>query len=684
MTRKLLFSFFALVFGLTFIVSQEINAQTSSTETSPYIGTVSPSHGINSMWDVELSFDVTAASGGAGNAGAEFDGTYFYTTRWASNLIHKYDMAGNLVEAFSIPGVSGLRDLAFDGTYMYGGAASTTIYQMDFTTKTLVGTISSPVSVRFIAYDEVNDAFWCGNWADNPTLVSRSGANLGSFVTGLAGQYGAAYDNVSDSGPFLWIFDQGAGAGTPQIIYQFDIATGTATGVTHDVMTDVGAGNTSAIAGGLFTTSDFVSQTFSIGGLLQGTPDMFFVYELVPIGGTTITIAEAIEDLDGDFVPDRLGQTVNIEGVVFSPNYQTTNNSYYISDGTAGTDIFMYSPPLYAWDFGDMLQITGVVNQYNGMTEIIPADSTGWVFVSSGNPGPNPIVLTLAQYLANPELYEGSLVGFVSLSLVGGTWPANGSSANLQFSDGNDTVTFRIDSDTDIDGQPEPTWPQDILGIGSQYDSSPPYDGGYQIFPRYYATDFLPPGTLPVELTSFTAKASLNSVLMNWNTASEINNHGFEIQRNNGSGFITIGFVQGQGTSTQSHSYSYVDQNLPVGHYTYRLKQMDFQGSYSFSSEVSVDINPVSYSLEQNYPNPFNPSTIINFNLKVDSKVTLKVFNILGQEVVQLLNGAITAGNHQISFNASQLNSGVYLYRLEATGIDGSTFSAVKKMMLTK
>jgi len=195
------------------------------------------------------------------------------------------------------------------------------------------------------------------------------------------------------------------------------------------------------------------------------------VFELGDTGGGTITIAEAIEDLNGDFVPDRLGQTVTVEGVIFSPNYQTTNSSFYIDDGTAGTNIITFGSPVLTWAMGDMLQITGEVDQYNGMTEIIPA-----------------------QYYADPEAYEGSLVGFVSLTLVGGTWPTS-SSTNLDFSDGIDTLTFRIDSDTDIPGQPEPTWPRDILGIGSQFDSSTPPDGGYQIFPRFYATDFLPPNS---------------------------------------------------------------------------------------------------------------------------------------------------------------------------------------------
>ncbi len=401
-------------------------------------------------------------------------------------------------------------------------------------------------------------------------------------------------------------------------------------------------------------------------------------------GATVIPISQAIEDLNNDFIPDHLGDTVTVQGVIFSPNYQTSNNSFYISDGTAGTDIFVYGPPVFTWNMGDMLEVTGEVTQYNGMTEIVLLDTSSWSLISTGNPTPEPVVLTLAQYKANAEMYEGSLVGFMSLDLAGGTWPAAGSSANLQLTDGPDTVTFRIDSDTDIDGQPEPTWPVDVIGIGSQFDASVPYDGGYQIFPRYYATDFLPAGSLPVELTSFTAEANLNSVSLNWKTASETNNKGFEIQRNSGSGFATVGFVQGHGTSTQPNSYSFVDQNIAAGQYTYRLKQHDFQGTSSFSSEVSVEVMPVSYSLSQNYPNPFNPTTMINFNLRVDSKVSLKIFNILGQQVSQLISGSMVAGNHQVNFDASKLNSGVYLYRLEATGIDGSSFSAVKKMMLTK
>ena len=189
----------------------------------------------------------------------------------------------------------------------------------------------------------------------------------------------------------------------------------------------------------------------------------------------------------------------------------------------------------------------------------------------------------------------------------------------------------------------------------------------------------------PVELTSFTSSVSGNDVTLNWSTATEVNNQGFNVERNSGNGFEKVGFVAGFGTTTEQHSYSFVDDNLSSGSYTYRLKQVDYDGTFEYSEEIQVDITtPDVYSLEQNYPNPFNPSTQIAYGLAVDSKVTLKVFDVLGQEVATLINGNVAAGNHEINFNASNLNSGVYFYKIEATGVDGTNFTSVKKMILTK
>ncbi len=190
---------------------------------------------------------------------------------------------------------------------------------------------------------------------------------------------------------------------------------------------------------------------------------------------------------------------------------------------------------------------------------------------------------------------------------------------------------------------------------------------------------------IPVELTSFTANVNGNDVQLNWSTASETNNSGFEVERNSGHGFVTIAFIEGFGTTSEVNNYSYADNSLNVGSYSYRLKQVDLDGTFSYSNVAAVEvIAPEEYSLDQNYPNPFNPSTIINFNLAADSRVSLKVYDILGTEVTTLINRNFTAGTHQVEFSAENLNSGMYFYRLDAAGSEGQEFSSVKKMMLIK
>jgi hypothetical protein len=191
---------------------------------------------------------------------------------------------------------------------------------------------------------------------------------------------------------------------------------------------------------------------------------------------------------------------------------------------------------------------------------------------------------------------------------------------------------------------------------------------------------------VPVELTSFAANVINGVVELNWATATETNNNGFAIERKSiNSEFTQIGFVPGFGTTTEPRSYSFTDNNVTPAVYSYRLKQVDYDGTFKYSDVVEVDVlAPAVFALDQNYPNPFNPSTIINFRLAADSKVILKVFDVLGQEVANLISGNLRAGSHEINFNASNLNSGVYFYRIDATGIDGTNFTSVKKMILTK
>lgn len=187
---------------------------------------------------------------------------------------------------------------------------------------------------------------------------------------------------------------------------------------------------------------------------------------------------------------------------------------------------------------------------------------------------------------------------------------------------------------------------------------------------------------LPVELSSFTANVTLNGdVELQWITETEINNHGFEIERRTQNGnYLTIGFVKGNGTITERKYYSYTDKNLEPGKYFYRLKQIDFNGAYEYSNEIEVDVIPVKeFALHQNYPNPFNPTTKISWQSPVSSHQTLKVFDILGNEIATLVNEFREAGRYEITFDGSQLPSGVYFIKLIT---DYQT--DVKKMILNK
>ena len=200
----------------------------------------------------------------------------------------------------------------------------------------------------------------------------------------------------------------------------------------------------------------------------------------------------------------------------------------------------------------------------------------------------------------------------------------------------------------------------------------------------YYQT-IVTDDIVPVELMSFTFQVNDNDITLNWVTATETNNQGFEVQRKTGEEFSTIAFINGYGTTTETHNYSYTDQNLAPGTYTYRLKQVDYDGSAYYYDELNIEVlPPVQFALNQNYPNPFNPSTKISYSLAVDSKVNLTVYNLLGETVSTLVNSVVPAGKHDISFQGENLNSGIYFYRLDAVGVDGTNFSQVKKMMLTK
>ncbi len=187
---------------------------------------------------------------------------------------------------------------------------------------------------------------------------------------------------------------------------------------------------------------------------------------------------------------------------------------------------------------------------------------------------------------------------------------------------------------------------------------------------------------VPVELINFSAAAIPGKVTLNWETVTEIDNQGFIIERkSSGSAeWSRAGYVDGKGTTTEKTFYSFYDVPSASGHYFYRLKQLDYNGTFEYSNEVDVDYHtPQGFSLSQNYPNPFNPSTSIKFSIPQENTVSIVIYNVLGKEISTLLNEQRPAGTYSITFDASSLPSGLYFYKLSA-----GKFEQTRKMLLIK
>ena len=331
---------------------------------------------------------------------------------------------------------------------------------------------------------------------------------------------------------------------------------------------------------------------------------------------------------------------------------------------------------------------SAVIVQNNDLVKLLGSKTAGiwymsfWIYIPTGKAGyfntlngftPNPFQWGMECYFdvgGAGRLLNGATVNFswtpntwqfvqvvVDLGLDQAQFWFNGSQvASWQWTRGNPgSYALRLDA-------------QDFFGATVNDE---------MYFDDYWFADHM----IPVELTSFTAIANNGVVELNWATASETNNHMFEIQRqSSGSEFATIGFVNGHGTTTETQEYSYIDRTVSTGTYSYRLKQVDFDGSYEYSDVVEVDVQaPLEFAMGQNFPNPFNPSTSIQYSIPETGNVRLAVYNLIGEEIAVLVNGTVQAGHYEVSFNASSLPSGVYLYKLQSTNS-----IEVKKMMLLK
>jgi len=713
-------------------------------DVGPSSGSVKPTFPFTeALWDIQFNYDANAVTGAAGNAGAIYIESLneFWTSRWAANNLHRWTSAGTLIEQFTITSVTGVRSLTSDGTLIYAGVNTTTIQVIDPITRTRVGTITAPQSVRYLAYDPTadggNGGLWLGNFTTNLQLVSLTGTVLTTHPyagLGVTSIYGAAWDGYSAGGPYLWLWGQGAGSGTPQWIVQVNPATGMPTGVTHDVGTDII--DAAGIAGGLFIAEGLVPGFATLGGLWQGGPDRLFGYELAPVG-PPVGPGPATNP---NPVNGSTGVDVNADISWTNPAGATSIEVFW---GTSpGSLVSVYSGvPVTIWDPGTMAYSTPYywkVNETDGSgtttgalwsftTEADPsivqaffddfeAGAGNWTITNDGGTcvwevffPPYPNVYTLPAP-AGGGMFSADVdecgSGTTLLSTATVTNPIDATLYQTVWLEFDNDFLFLDPADAcyvevSTDGTNWTTvWSQIGASLRNTHEMvdltaevalssfwirlrsvQPFWDWWWTVDNVAIYNDNL----VPVELTSFTANTTSGSVNLNWQTATETNNYGFEVERKaTGQEFTKVGFVAGYGTTTETKNYSFVDNSVISGSYTYRLKQVDLDGRFEYSNEVEVDLAPTSYSLAQNYPNPFNPTTKIDFSLASDSKVTLKIFDVIGQEVITLFNGNLSAGVHSQNFDASSINSGVYFYTIEAVGVDGTNFSSTKKMMLTK
>jgi hypothetical protein len=935
---------------ILFVLSVNLFSQ-DSREISPELTGYTQNHPTEAMWDVVFDVSLQAATGTLGHAGVVWIPTLqqFWVSRWASGMVIVLNAAGTAVDSFTTSGFTGTRGFTWDGQYVYAVAATNAIRQIDPATRATLSTITTPTTVtgRFVSYDPTadggNGGFWMGNWNAgnlNYYLVSRTGALLTQINnTAITGTYGLTWDGRSPGGPFLWVWSQGTGANTPQNLIQISIATGQPTGVQRNVTADVGVGDVNAIAGGLFMSTDFVTGKLVLGGVLQGTPDRLFAYELLTLDAGVLQPFNLTNPLSGAIItsfphsstpftitwdtsragasykwvfgtptlPTRfftfpagsnsltmtLGQldqllaenSVPPGGTVvgqwdvwaFRGNFpandslKSTNGPWNIylkrglpvlspftlanpaDNSTIVTSVFNGTPVninwnrsgegvSYKWKFGTGLKginavvltlpangggydtaltvINNALDAVLGGLGVNPGDSISgqwavWAYngidsvrstnvfnvtfkrqgrgdvvvaydsantacraakdsvaaflsgrgitfdlfnrgsqsatvaisfrgykkvlvIGEGTSSMSVIVKdSLKAYLANPAPgtraraaifsedigynYGRSGSSYLDLDFInnwlgwnfvldrpstGAAQGLVGSYINFNLTDStvgswpdvisrfdpnttHDLYKFRGDGATSAVGKVGATYTIATFGVDLESLRNANDGPGGSPIGRFLsgAFEYLnTDGNVPVELTSFKGSVNDGVVRLEWTTATELNNSGFEIERKSQNGsFVNIGFKPGFGTTSEPKVYSFTDNSVSAGTFTYRLKQVDHDGTSTYSPEIEVDVTaPAEYSLSQNYPNPFNPSTTIKFGLRVESRVSLKIFNTLGQEVMLLINENREAGVHSLSFDASKLSSGVYFYKIEANGVDGSTFAETKKMILTK
>ncbi len=462
------------------------------------------------------------------------------------------------------------------------------------------------------------------------------------------------------------------------------------------------ANGTLTLTSGLFRTSaNLTLASKSVisrsGGSISGSPTFSAATDVTYTGSSPITTGPELPSSAG------LGNlTINCSGGVTLGGAAPVNGNLILTSGT----LSLGSNNL---TIASTKTITGasssnyiVTNGTGYLIQQVPATSTNVTFPVGTSSAYNPVILNNGGTTDNYSVRVASGTANVvsAAGVVADQWTINEAisggtksiAMTLQWNGTDEGASFASSRSSGQIGQYSGSGTIWTL-MGTTVAGSNPYTASNNsAITTNFSNSIYSVGlnsALPVELTSFTAAAVNSEIELAWATATEINNSGFEVQRstvNNQQSTINswtdIAFVTGHGTTNAPQSYSYTDASARVGKYSYRLKQIDNDGKFVYGQviEATVGLTPGTVFLDNNYPNPFNPSTKISFVLGTTGRATLKVYNLLGQEVATLADGEFNGGDTQtFTFDASKYSSGIYYYQLKSTA-----GTQLKKMMLLK
>ena len=665
-------------------------------------------------WTLQFTHSVK----GGGTAGCETDGNYYYVTVWNGDSIFKYDMQGNYVGGFVISGVGHLRDLAYDGTYFYGGRSTNTIYKMKFDTAVpyLVSTITNtPVSVRNICYDPTadngNGGFWIGNWSTDLKLISRTGTTLAtipSTVHGLKSTYGTAYDTISPGGPYIWAISAGNPANTT--LFRVKVSTGQV-GLTHDLTTDLV--QTGEIGGGLWIEPGIVSGTVTLGGLIQNKE--IFGFDLATTVPDTFDIGIASLNIP-NMVP--IGQNVDIKGDIENTGATAITSfdlHYSVDGGTAVTQnvtgVNIPSNTTYSFTHSTPWVPTSGVHtvtvwttnpnghqDQNTANDTATATATGF---NSANSVPRTVLMeTFTSSTCGPCVNGNINIGNILAANQGKwacikyqmSWPGSGDpyytaegGVRRQFYGVNSVPRQEIDGGYD--------------GNSSSVTQTD-FDAAYNT-PAFVAMDAYmimdtvshhltvgvnidPKMDLPndaklfigiVERTTYNNVGSNGETEFHWVMKKMIPDaNGTAVPATSGNPFSKYFNYTFQGNyrlpaNAQSpinhateHSVEEFSDLVAVCWIQNATTKTVYQSCIS-SVTLGVAENHPEKLITKAYPNPATDIVNIEFNLPEAQKVTLEVFSATGQKVKDMNFGKQNAGSTTLKVDVGNFDKGIYFFR---------------------